>query len=91
MIEKLSLKGNELVLDIGCGDGKITFEIARRVPDGYVVGIDSSEEMIKLASKMFSPSKYPNLSFRFLDIQEMDFSGEFDVIFSNAALHWIID
>ncbi|WP_457569446.1 class I SAM-dependent methyltransferase, partial [Desulfurobacterium sp.] len=91
LIEKLSLKGNERVLDIGCGDGKVTFEIAQRVPDGYVVGIDSSEEMIKLASKMFPPSKYPNLSFKLLDVREMDFFEEFDVIFSNAALHWVID
>ncbi|WP_456465520.1 class I SAM-dependent methyltransferase [Desulfurobacterium sp.] len=91
LIKKLSLKGNERILDIGCGDGKVTFEIAQHVPDGCAVGIDSSEEMVKLASKMFPPSKYPNLSFKLLDVREMDFFEEFDVIFSNAALHWVID
>ncbi len=91
LINRLSLKGNERVLDIGCGDGKVTFKIARRVPDGYVLGIDNSEEMIKLASKMFPASKYPNISFKLLDVREMDFFEEFDVIFSNAALHWVTE
>ena len=53
LLDKLELKGNERVLDIGCGDGKLTIEIAKRVPDGYVVGIDNSEEMISFARKIF--------------------------------------
>ena len=39
LIVKLNLSGNETVLDVGCGDGKVTAEIARRLPDGFVLGI----------------------------------------------------
>ena len=42
---KLALKGNERVFDIGCGDGKVTAEIAKQLPNGSVLGIDKSEEM----------------------------------------------
>jgi len=45
-LERLALLGNEIVLDVGCGDGRITAEIARRVPAGRAVGIDASPSMI---------------------------------------------
>jgi trans-aconitate methyltransferase len=91
LIAKLKLKGHELVLDIGCGDGKVTAEIAGYVPDGSVVGIDSSEEMIGLAQKSFVNSENPNLSFQVCDASDLPFRGQFDVVFSNATLHWITD
>ena len=91
LISKLKLNGHESVLDIGCGDGKITAEIAGYVPDGSVVGVDSSKEMIELASEHFTKDKYPNLSFQVTDARQLAFQEKFDVIFSNAALHWIKD
>ena len=48
LIPKLKLQGNETLLDIGCGDEKITAELARCLPDGRAVGVDSSEKMINL-------------------------------------------
>jgi trans-aconitate 2-methyltransferase len=53
LIPKLTLKGNEALLDIGCGDGKITAELAKCLPRGIVLGIDNSKEMINLAKHMF--------------------------------------
>ena len=91
LIEKLNLKGNESLLDIGCGDGKVTAEIAKHLPEGRVVGIDSSDEMIRLASSKFPTSEYPDLKFIKSDAGELLFFLEFDIVFSNAALHWIID
>jgi len=91
LISHLHLKGDESLLDIGCGDGKVTAEIASYLKIGMVVGIDSSEEMIALANDKFPPSLYPNLSFLKQDIRELSFFQEFDVIFSNAALHWVLD
>jgi trans-aconitate methyltransferase len=85
---KLKLTGNEAVLDVGCGDGKITIEIARRVPHGRVVGIDQAAEMIALATRSFV---LPNLSFRVLDAQALNFNQEFDAVFSNSAIHWMPD
>lgn len=91
LISKLELKGNERLLDIGCGDGKITAQIALQLVEGSVLGIDSSEDMINLAKETFNSKKYPNLNFILKDAQELDFMEEFDVIFSNAALHWVKD
>lgn len=91
LIPKLHLAGGEAVLDIGCGDGKITAEIARCVPNGRVVGIDSSPAMIHLAKSKFTTEQYANLSFYLMDARALPFRGEFDVAFSNAALHWILD
>ncbi len=91
LIGKLNLKGNEIFLDIGCGDGKVTAEIATYLKNGTVVGIDNSGEMIFLATEKFPTSKYPNLSFRKVDARALPFHQEFDIAFSNAALHWVLD
>jgi trans-aconitate methyltransferase len=53
LLQKLDLLGNEIILDIGCGDGKITAEIAVLLPRGSIIGIDLSEEMIVLARQCF--------------------------------------
>jgi trans-aconitate methyltransferase len=91
LISKLHLKENESVLDIGCGDGKITVEIASIVSNGFVTGIDNSEPMIKLAREKFPAERYSNLSFRICDAKEIPFNNQFDAVFSNAALHWVDD
>jgi trans-aconitate 2-methyltransferase len=91
LIPKLKLKGNEALLDIGCGDGKITAELARRLPKGRAVGIDNSEKMIDLAKNAFPQKDYPNICFQIMDARKLTFESEFDVVFSNAVLHWIVD
>jgi len=91
LIPKLSLKGNESLLDVGCGDGKITADLARCLPNGKVIGIDSSEQMINLAQSTFPTSKNPNLAFKLMDARYVSFQENFDVAFSNAALHWVLD
>ncbi len=91
LITKLNLSGHESVLDIGCGDGKVTAEIAGYVPDGSVVGIDSSKEMVSLARESFPEETHPNLSFQVIDAKKLPFREKFNVVFSNATLHWIKD
>jgi len=88
LIGKLDLQGNEQLLDIGCGDGKITHSMAGKIVNGKVVGIDRSEDMIELAVKKFN---LPNLSFFTMDATAMSLKERFDVAFSNAALHWVKD
>jgi len=85
LIEKLGLEGKESILDIGCGDGKIT-NYLKESTSGDVVGIDLSEEMIAYAQIQF-----PNLQFMQMDAQKLSFVEEFDVVFSNAVLHWVRD
>lgn len=87
LIAELALKGDESVLDLGCGDGGLTAQLAELVPNGEVVGLDASEGMI-VAARM---KERENLSFRRLDIDDLDYVDRFDVVFSNASLHWVKD
>jgi trans-aconitate methyltransferase len=89
LIDKLNLTGTEDVLDLGCGDGKVTAEIAQQVYNGSVIGVDSATSMIDLATEQHSQGKYPNLSFKVMDASNLLFEERFDVVFSNAALHWV--
>jgi trans-aconitate methyltransferase len=91
LIHKLELKGSERILDIGCGDGKVTAEIALCVPDGLVLGIDSSKEMITLSQSLFPADAFSNLRFQCENASRLPFENKFDVVFSNAALHWVLD
>jgi len=85
IIETLEFRGDERILDLGCGDGFLTSRLADLVPGGEVVGIDGSRGMIEAAREKMRP----NLRFMLLDINDIQFEEEFDVVFSNAALHWI--
>jgi trans-aconitate 2-methyltransferase len=91
LIARLNLRGDERILDVGCGDGKVTAEMARAVPRGSAAGVDASPQMIKFARKIFSREEFPNLKFHVMDAREIDLTGKFDLVFSNAALHWIED
>jgi trans-aconitate 2-methyltransferase len=91
LIAKLKMRGDEQVLDVGCGDGKVTAEIARALPHGSVTGIDASAEMLKFARKTFPAVKHPHLSFKHQDARKIRSQKKFDVLFSNAALHWVDD
>ena len=70
----LDLEGSERILDVGCGDGKITAEVAARVPRGTVVGVDSSRDMIDFASSHFGPAVRPNLRFEVADARRLPFT-----------------
>ena len=87
LIDELDLRGNEHILDVGCGDGSLTASLAETVPQGFVLGIDSSAGMIQSASS----HERPNLAFRHLDVRASTYRDTFDIIFSNATLHWIKD
>jgi trans-aconitate methyltransferase len=85
LISRLELGGDEIILDLGCGDGVLSEQLSLLVPEGKVIGIDSSKGMIKTANKC----ERDNLSFICMDVNDMNFINDFDIIFSNAALHWV--
>jgi trans-aconitate 2-methyltransferase len=86
----LDLGGSERVLDVGCGDGKITAEIAERVPSGSVVGVDPSTAMIDFAREHFL-ADHANLRFAVGDTTRLSYRGAFDLVVSFNALHWVPD
>lgn len=84
------LNGNEEILDIGCGDGKITADISKFVPSGSIVGIDLSASMIGWAKKQYHRLEYPNLTFHEGHFLESN-PGTFDLIISFCALQHCSD
>jgi trans-aconitate 2-methyltransferase len=87
----LRLDGTERVLDIGCGDGKITAEIAMRLPHGSVLGIDPSIRMIDFAKAHFAGPESQNLAFEAGDATALPYRAKFDLVVSFNALHWVRD
>lgn len=91
LIAKLKLRGDEHILDVGCGDGKVTAEIAQALPQGSVTGLDASPQMIEFAKQTFPAAQFSNLRFRVMDARKIKFDRRCDLVFSNAALHWVDD
>jgi len=89
LIAKLHLQGSENILDIGCGDGKVTAEIATTVPAGSVLGVDNSRAMVELAQNKYPADQFPNLFFQLADARCLPFNRQFEMVFSNATLHWV--
>jgi trans-aconitate methyltransferase len=87
LIEEIDFKDDDIVLDLGCGDGYVTRKIKDIVKEGYVLGIDASVGMISKAKEY----KTENLEFKNLDINDINFENKFTVIISNATLHWVKD
>jgi trans-aconitate methyltransferase len=82
LVELLAPQPGERILDLGCGTGHLTAQIA--AAGATVVGIDSSPEMIAEARRT-----HPGLGFEVADARALDFVAAFDAVFSNAALHWV--
>jgi len=85
LVNVLDPEAGEAVLDVGCGDGRITNMIAELCYPGKVVGIDPSKGMISHAPTA------ENLTFQVLSAEEMDFQKDFNAVYSNAAFHWFSD
>lgn len=83
--------GNERVLDVGAGDGKLTAEVLSLVPQGLVVGLDISTSMLDLARKSYPSQQHRNLIFLKGDAALLPFTEQFDVVVSFCTLHWVID
>jgi trans-aconitate methyltransferase len=84
LIKQLKPQEDELILDLGCGTGRLANEISKS--GATVIGIDASEKMINAARE-----KYSEIDFFVKDTANFQFKEPFDAIFSNAALHWVLE
>lgn len=80
VLAMLELKGARRILDVGCGNGKITAEVAARVPHATVLGVDPSHEMVEFASGHYEAATYPNLRFEIAGACSLPYREEFDVV-----------
>ncbi len=92
ILERLSPGRDERIVDLGCGSGENTLELARRAADGRVLGLDSSPAMIEAARELLGrsePALRERVGFTVGDIREFHADGEYTLVFSNAALQWV--
>jgi len=88
VLDRVAVAGTERVLDAGCGSGRLTKELARKVPHGYVVGCDLSLNMTQAAAKTLGATANAVVC---ADLSLLPFHGAFDLVFSTATFHWIRD
>jgi trans-aconitate 2-methyltransferase len=87
VLERLELRGDETVLDAGCGSGRITQALIGRLPHGRVIAIDESPSMIDAARERLGP----DADLRVGDLRDLDLGEPVDAILSTATFHWILD
>jgi trans-aconitate 2-methyltransferase len=87
VLDRLSLQGNETVIDAGCGSGRVTEALIERLPHGRVVGVDASASMIEAARERLGDQ----VELHVADLSTFDLGFEADAILSTATFHWIAD
>ncbi|MFB3815562.1 MAG: methyltransferase domain-containing protein [Terriglobales bacterium] len=91
VMARVRVRGDETVLDAGCGTGRVTAELLERLPRGHVVALDLSEKMVRSARCELLPRFDGRVSFVVADVQELPFRECFDGVFSTATFHWAKD
>jgi trans-aconitate 2-methyltransferase len=86
-LQRLDLQGDEVVLDAGCGSGKITAELADRVPQGTVYAVDAAPSMVRHTREALGDRAIAMCQ----DLVDLALPEPVDVVFSNATFHWIHD
>jgi trans-aconitate 2-methyltransferase len=88
-LERRGLRGDASVVDAGCGTGRVTELLLRHLPDGTVLGVDASEDMVEAARRRFAGDVRVRVERQ--DILRLEVEEPVDVIFSTATFHWIKD
>jgi trans-aconitate 2-methyltransferase len=91
VLSRLSLRGDEVVLDAGCGTGRLTADLLEALPRGRVVGIDLSQNMLQSAREHLLAQYGSRVSLVAGDLLDLPFERAFDGIVSTAAFHWVPD
>ena len=91
VLARLPLRGDETVIDAGCGSGRLTAELLDLLPEGRVIAVDQSANMLDRARSHLEPVASGRVSYLQADLQQLVVDKPVDAIFSTAALHWILD
>jgi trans-aconitate 2-methyltransferase len=91
VLARLTLAGEERVVDAGCGSGRLTASLAARLPRGHVVALDRSANMLAVARTNLRPAFGSRVSFVRAALPAVPLAGWADVVFSTATFHWIDD
>jgi trans-aconitate 2-methyltransferase len=91
VLSRLKLRGDERVLDAGCGTGRLTADLIETLPRGQIVGVDLSQNMLQSACEHLRPEFGGRLSLVAADLLHLPFEHAFDGIVSTAAFHWVLD
>lgn len=87
VLERLDLRGDEVVVDAGCGSGRVTEQLVERLPNGRVIAVDGSEAMVEKAKERLGDGADYLVS----DLTELEVPEPVDMVFSTATFHWIPD
>jgi trans-aconitate 2-methyltransferase len=87
VLERLPLAGDELVLDAGCGSGRVTEMLLERLPRGRVIAVDASPSMAEAARERLGE----RVDVRVMDLEQLELEEPLDAILSTATFHWIPD
>ncbi len=91
VIDDLGLRGDETVLDAGCGSGSVTLDLGERLPAGTIYAVDSSHDMIEKLKATAEERGARNIVPVEASLTDFDLPEPVDVVFSNAVFHWIPD
>ena len=91
VLSRLTLRGDELLLDAGCGTGRLTAELLQALPRGRVVALDISQNMSQSAREYLQPQFGQRAQVVTADLLDLPFAAAFDGIVSTAAFHWVLD
>lgn len=91
VLARVKLRGDERVLDAGCGTGRLTRDLLESLPRGQVVALDASQNMLDAARAYLEPDFPSRVEFVRCDLLGLPFEREFDLIFSTASFHWVLD
>jgi trans-aconitate 2-methyltransferase len=91
VLARLQLRGDELLLDAGCGTGRLTADLLQALPNGRVVALDVSLNMLRSARQYLQPQFGERAPLVAADLQDLPFENAFDGIVSTAAFHWVLD
>ena len=89
VLDRLELRGDEVVLDAGCGSGRVTERLLDRLPHGRVIALDADADMVRATRERFAGN--PRVEVVHQSLTGLELREQVDAVFSGATFHWVLD